>query len=61
MAQQIVGGWADESAYVFVGSVSEALEHLRQHAHLSPQHIIGEFMPPFLEQEQAPIPSTPVD
>jgi len=61
MAQQIVGGWADEGACVFVGSVSEALTHLRQHAHLSLQHIIGEFTPPFLEQEQAPILSTPAD
>ena len=61
MAQQIYGLWADESAYVFVGSLSEALEHLRQHAHLSLQRITGEFTPPFLEQAQAPIPSTPVD
>jgi hypothetical protein len=61
MAQQIDGGWADESPCVFVGSVSEALEHLRQHAHPSLQHIIGGFIPPCLEQAQAPILSTPVD
>ncbi|MFZ4827061.1 MAG: hypothetical protein ACOYLB_06875 [Phototrophicaceae bacterium] len=61
MAQQIYGLWADESAYVFVGSLSEALEHLRQHAHLSLQRITGEFTPPFLEQGQSPTPSMPTD
>ena len=58
MAQQIYGLWADESEYVFVGSLSEALEHLRQHAHLSLQRITGDFTPPFLEQSPTP-PTSP--